>query len=525
MLDRLRKLAADLFSAPAPKASPRKVVPDGRVVRATYDAARDSDEYANAWANADQFDADSAHSKAVRHKLIHRSRYETGSNGFSDGIAQTYATDLIGKGPALRMQTGSRGFNQLVENTWFFWCKATKFRRKLLCMAHAKHVDGETFATLRRNPGLKHEIKLDLVLHEAEQIQTPYIPFAEPGYIDGIKFDEFGNPLWYDVLREHPGTSHVLGLDLVPERVPANRVLHWFKLRRPGQHRAVPECASTLNTGIASRRFREATLAAAETAADFALWVQTTQQPDAADEIRPFETWEIAKRLMNFLPAGWGANQLKAEHPNATYESFVKSLISEQARPKCMSFNRAACDSSGSNYASGKLDYMPYFSVIDDVDREDCNDLVLDPLFDVWFDTAVVTFGWLGGDPLAISPYAKAHIWDWPQHDAADIQTEATANRTQLSSGEISLSELYSKSGRDFDDALPKMAADYGVTEDEMRKILRTAIFNEKNQQASMQSAETQQQTASKPEPKDDPVAAMLAATRLTGAANGHAHQ
>ena len=52
------------------------------------------------------------------------------------------------------------------------------------------------------------------------------------------------------------------------ERIAADRVLHWFKMRRPGQHRGVPECASTLNTGAAARRWREATLAAAETVRD-----------------------------------------------------------------------------------------------------------------------------------------------------------------------------------------------------------------------------------------------------------------
>src|SRR5678815_1880454 len=87
-------------------------------MRASYDAARTSTEFQNIWANADRFDADSSHSKEVRHTLISRSRYETGSNGYSDGIAQTYATDTVGCGPNLRMQTGSDGFNRMVELEW-----------------------------------------------------------------------------------------------------------------------------------------------------------------------------------------------------------------------------------------------------------------------------------------------------------------------------------------------------------------------------------------------------------------------
>jgi capsid protein len=492
MFQRFRQFVSRVMGT-RPKREP---VPQAVPIRGSYDAARTTEEFQNAWANADRFDADSAHNRDVRHTLIARSRYEIGSNGFADGIAQTYSTDLIGKGPTLRMLTGSQKFNQLVEATWAQWCKAVKFRRKLWCMAHAKHSDGEAFAVMRRNPRVRHPIPLDLVLYEAEQFQTPYMPFDEPGRIDGIKFDEFGNPQWYDLLREHPGAGSLSFSFNEPERVQANRVLHWFKLRRPGQHRAVPECASTLNTGIASRRFREATLAAAETAAEHAVVVSTTAQPDAADDVRPFTTWDITKRMMNFLPMGWGMGQLKAEHPNATYESFTDYLINEQGRPKSMPLNKIKCNSAQYNYASGRLDHQTYYGQLD-VEREDCNDEVLDPLFETWFDLAIVNFGWLGGNPEAVSFFAKAHLWDWPQHAVADIQTEASANETKLRTGETYPSQLYAKQGRDFEDDLESMARDYGVTPEEMRKLLRTAIFNAQNQQASMETAEAQKASAS----------------------------
>jgi capsid protein len=496
-------------------------------LRASYDAARDSTEFQNYWANADAFDADSAHSKEVRHKLIQRSRYEITSNGYSDGIAQTYSTDLVGNGPSLRMQTASMGFNRLVENEWYFWCKAVKFRRKLWCMAHAKHVDGEAFATLRRNPKLRHAIKLDLMLHEADQVQTPYIPYGTPGYIDGIKFDEFGNPEYYDILREHPGATNRLMLDPTPERVEADKVLHWFKQRRPGQHRGVPECASTLNTGAAARRWREATLAAAETAADFTIFLRTQFQPDAEEMqyATDFSQQEITKRMMTALPVGYDPFQMKAEQPTAQYEMFADALVNEQGRPKSMPLNKIKCNSASYNYASGRLDHQTYYGQLDS-EREDCNDEVLNPLFDVWFDMAVLRFGWLGGNPDSISQYARAHIWDWPAHAVADIQTEAAANKTKLGTGELTLSQLYAKQGRDFDDDVETMAKDYGVTTDEMRQILRTAIFNSQGQQASMQQADTQAEVAKQQptdtKPKDgDGIAAILNGKRMNGVANG----
>lgn len=441
-----------------------------RRISGTYDAARVTDETANYWANTDAFDADSANSRGVREYLVQRSRYEISNNGYADGIASTWTTDLIGKGPVLRMQTGSENFNRMIESVWYYWTKAVQWRRKLWCMAHATHSDGEGFAVIRRNPRVNHQLKLDIVLYETEQCQTPLLFWGESGRIDGIKFDEFGVPVFYDILKEHPGSTPRVGLELTPEQVPARFVLHWFKLRRPGQHRGIPESTSTLNTGAAARRWREATLAAAETAADFAVMLETAYEPDELDAAEPFSTLSIQKRMMTALPNSMKASQLKAEHPSATYEAFHKTLINEQARPKSMPYNKAACDSSSYNYASGRLDHQTYYAALD-VEREDCNDLVLDPLFDVWFEAAILTYGWLGGNPDAVSPQARAHLWDWPKHRVADVESEANANDKQLKNGTKSLSAIYTEAGEDYEDECEKMAASNGITLEQQKQI------------------------------------------------------
>lgn len=441
-----------------------------REQHATYDAASQSDEYKNYWSSADAFDADSANSRSVRSTLVKRSRYEVSSNGYSDGIASTYATDLIGSGPTLRMQTGSEGFNRMVELAWFNWCKKIQFRRKLWCTSHAKHVDGEGLGVLRRNSTLKHPVKLDWVLHETEQCQTPYLPYGKPGHIDGIEFDEFGNPIYYDILKYHPGSSHHVVYQSATEKVPAAYVTHWFKLRRPGQHRAVPECSSTLNLGASARRWREATVAAAENIADFTLFIKTQFEPEEMDSVSPMSTIDVQKRMITALPAGHDAFQPKAEQPTAGHAEFSKSLINEQARPKSMPYNKAACDSSSYNYASGRLDHQTYYGHLNS-DRDDCGDCVLDPMFSVWFDYAVITYGWLGGNPDAISEAAKAHLWDWPKHPVADIGTEADASDKKLKNGTASIASEQIAAGLDPEDELIAKASYNGVTVDQQRQI------------------------------------------------------
>lgn len=447
-----------------------------RMQRGTYDAAQTPADLENYWANTDNFDADSANSPNVRDTLRSRSRYEMANNGYADGIAQTYSTDLVGVGPQLRMQTGSPKFNEMVELSWFLWCRAAKFRRKLWCMAHAKHGDGEGMGVLRVNKRLKHPIPLDIVLYESEEFASPYLSFDGEG-IDGIpKFDEFGNPTFYERRLKHPGSTNGIGFGNDTELIPADRVLHWFKMRRPGQHRGVPECASTLNLGAIFRRGRNAQISTWEKIASWVVFLKTMFEPETAHAVTPLSAHNISHNMMTALPNSVEPVQLKSEQPGANYPEAHKLWLSEQARPKCMSYNKAACDSSGSNYSSGRLDFLPYYAMLD-VDREDCNESVLDPTFEAWFDWAILIFGWLGGNPEAVGPGARVHTWDWPKHSAADVEAEANANRTKLESGQTFLPLVYVESGLDFEDELTKAATAYGITPDELRKRILDAQF------------------------------------------------
>lgn len=444
-----------------------------RGIRGKYDAAQELQDTRNHWADADAFDADSANSRAVRAKLVQRSRYECANNGYADGIANSYANDAVGNGPQLRMQTGSTGFNQLIERRFSEWMEAVQFAPKLWTAARAKHVDGESIGVLRRNPGLNTPIKLEWCLYETEQCQSPFMFVNEPGRIDGLEFDQYGNPTRYEFLRQHPGGAQgYTNRYLDTEFVPARFVTHWFKRLRPGQHRGIPETTSTLNLGAASRRWRESTLTHAEMIAKLTVLLKSLMNPadEDADPVTAMSTLELLTGTMIALPNTVEPVQLDAKQPAAQYEMFHKTLLNEQSRPKCMPYIKAACDASGANYATGRLDHQGYYGCLD-IDRRDADRAVLDVAFNAWFDSAVRQFGWLGGDPEALSPAARAHLWDWPKHKVIDQQAEADARDKNLKNGSLALHQIYSDEGLDYEDELIKQSQANGLTVDEQRKL------------------------------------------------------
>lgn len=479
-------------------ASRRKTESDRRA-RMTYDAARSGNDLDGHWAFADGLDADSANNPAVRHALMRRSRYEAGSNGYYAGILQTHANMLIGSGPSLRMTTGNRDFNQLVEREWSKWATEVQLRRKLWCMAHAKTQDGEAFAVLITNPLLKNGVQLDLRLIEAEQCQTPMIPFAQAGRLDGIWLDGVGNVVAYDILPVHPGSSNQYSVTFDPIVVSSANVLHWFRMTRPGGHRGIPALTSTMNVGATSRRHREATVAAAESAADIAGMITSTlpaSSDSEPDPVAPFSAIEFTKRMMMVAPMGWDVRQMKGEHPNAEYDKFHRLQISELGRPISMPYNLAACDSSTYSFASGKLDTLSYWSAVD-AERFDCDDQCMDRIFAAWFAEWTIV--------AARRDIPPSHQWDWPVHPVIDAVAEATATDIRLRNGSTTLRQVYSDAGEDLEDQLAIMAEDYfGEANDSTIAQMRDVLLKTHYPAAAPQQQQPQQQS-----PADQQAAAM----------------
>jgi capsid protein len=456
----LRSWIASLVSAPK----------QSRPVQASYDAARDGNETVNIWSNVDGMDADAANSAGVRAKLRNRDRYERANNGRKCGVTRTQANFVVGTGPRLKMQTGSAGFNAMVEAKWNQWCIKSHFARKLRQMDRAKTGDGEALALIVTDENIDDPVKLNLRTIECDRLTCPTLRTNDEYYVDGVHFDEFGTPTDYDILRRHPGAQWYKRPRPEFDTYPAERVCHWYLWDRPEQHRGIPELTATLNLSPTARRFREATVAAAETAADFSLIMEMGAVSDEPDEVAPFTTLPIDKRTMMVSPAGAKSSQLKAEHPATTYEMFNQETASEEFRPINMPRNLATCDSSGYSYSGGQLDHQPYFVSVQ-VEQQECEEDVVDKVFTAWFRLAVAIYGW----NVADSPSPK-HGWGWPGKPHNDPVKTATSRKIELATGQITHRRIFSEDGLDFDDELREAANDYGVTEDEVRAKWFAAI-------------------------------------------------
>jgi lambda family phage portal protein len=449
-----------------------------RQIRGRYDAAETTDENSRHWAMVDGLSARSANSPIVRKRLRDRMRYETANNPMAEGMVSSFANDVIGTGPRLQLLTKDDAINERITLAWRRWSKLIRLRSKLSLLVRAKLNDGEAFAQFTTNERLSGSVKLDFKPFEAEMCASPTENLADPFRVDGIDFDAAGNPERYHILKQHPG-------DLGPNfwetyALDAAYVVHWFKISRPGQVRGIPENHSSLSLFAARRRFMLATLMAAESAANFGGVIETEAPPGEADSTDPLSTVDLDRNTVMTLPYGNKFHQIASEHPNDTFPAFNREITKETGRPIGQPYNVTAGDSSEHNYASGRLDHQGYWNVID-ITREDCEDVVIDRVFQSWFAEYRLTDEFAGmdagDDVLQEITSGDAVEWEWDGHPHIDSNKEANAQETRLSNGVISFDTEMAADGYNRKREWSKQAKALGLTDRQFAEAMRRKFF------------------------------------------------
>ncbi len=451
----------------------------GNAMAARFDSALTTPDNAHHWSMADGLAADAAANPMIRYILRNRSRYEAANNSYCRGLIDVYATDLIGTGPRLQMDTGDDGVDAWIEAEVSRWGRAVRLAEKLRTMTKAKVQDGESFGLQITNPGLPTPVKLDVRTIEADQVRFVDIQLLTVPSVDGIRFDDFGNPVSYHILRVHPGfwsyATGYIGFPWEYDVWPAKFVMHWFRSDRAGQHRGLPEIAPALALFAQLRRYTLATLQAAETAADFAMWMKT---PTAADEYvdenenempvrvpHEFDKFPLARNIVTTLPDGYDIGQTKPEQPPTTHDMFVRTILREIGRVIKAPYRKVAGDSSQANFSSENHGELDWWRGIDET-RKDVEYGPLDRLLAAWlFEARDVRIGNGDfGEPYMPAEVRQAiaksltgnacdlpnHTWNWQAREWPNPDQEASADQKNLQMGTDTWNRIGGRKGLDY---------------------------------------------------------------------------
>lgn len=433
-----------------------------RDIRAKVDAAGTDEFSTRLFQNADSLGPNAAFSEGVRQRVRDRGRHANLNNNYARGLVRTHASDLIGACPKPQLTIPgdeSGEVAEAIERGYMRWAKEIKlghtYRLAEKCRGHS----GEAFLFAADNPKLKHPVKLTIRDFEPEQCVTPWNRRDSANIIDGIEFDEFGNRIFYHVLRYHPGESYTVAAargsgDFMA--MPASKVFHWFEQDRPGQVRGLVRISAALPIMEQVRRWNLATLTAIEFASMIAGIIKSRlpMQDGQPASVKDWDFYEVVKGALMTLPADCDASQMEAKHPNAQFSEFKREQLNEAGRGSGAPLNVMTGNSSGYNYSSGRLDHVPY-QRDKRIDRFDFQSCVMDPVFLLYVEEARMV-GLIEASVPAVEEWGIA--WNYDGFGSIDEQKDANTDDIRLANGTTNFAEVESEYNRDWRQQLKQLA-------------------------------------------------------------------
>jgi len=264
--------------------------------------------------------------------------------------------------------------------------------------------------------------------------------------------------------------------------VPADQMIHMFRVERPGQLRGVPWMHTAIRRLNQLGGYEEAELVAARTAAS-KMGFYTSPEGDPAliatsgnadegffDEAEP--------GAFSVLPQGYDFKAFDPQHPVSAFADFVRATLRGAAAGLGVSYHGLSNDLENVNFSSirsGVLEEREQWKVLQAWFAEQ----LCERVYQAWLVSALAT----GRLNLPASNIEKFRNVKWQPRGWAwvDPLKDAQANEHAVRLGVLTRAEIAASQGRDLDDILEQLAAE----EARMRDLGLNSGDNNGNPQAN----------------------------------------
>lgn len=340
--------------------------------------------------------------------------------------------------------------------------------QSLVCRSEGE--GGDVFVRLRpRRPSDGLSVPLQLQVLEAELCDPTFeeVRTAGGGRIQaGIEFDAIGRRVAYHLWRTHPGEfTTVRNLERV--RVPADNVLHVYRVLRPGQIRGVPKLAVVLAKLWDLERYDDAELMRKQVAAMFAGFI--TQQDHSND---PLDTegqeqdhdGALTARLepgtLQELDPGQEITFAEPTDVGANYEPFMRWQLRQVSSGSGTTYEQLTGDLSEVNFSSIRAGLIEAGKRLAQYQR---NCLIYQFCRPVWrrFVEQAVLSGRIAlpQDPAVLRQLLRVQ-WTVPGREYVDPEKEVRATVAKIRGGITSRSKAVAELGIDAEQLDREIAAD-----------------------------------------------------------------
>ena len=325
-------------------------------------------------------------------------------------------------------------------------------------VARSVVVDGEALVHL-----IETEAGLRLRLLPVDLLDWSFTrPLDGNGYaINGIEFDASGRRVAYWVFPQIPTSQ--FQTYAAPVRLPADDILHIFKLLAVGQVRGVSWLAPVIFPAAEFDQLCDALLVGAKVAAMHSGFLVdqngTGQNPYDGEQAGSVLEGGIEPGAIKYLPQGW---DVKFNTPGQTQElsAFIKTNLMALAAGLGLPDHLVSGDLSGANYSSLRAGLLPFRQRVEAIQWQVFAPQFLRP---VW--RRAITSAVLSGDLEAPDFESNPRSWltsEWlpPKPLQVDPAKDNEATLAELAAGLTSRTKAAAERGWSVDELDAEIAAD-----------------------------------------------------------------
>lgn len=390
--------------------------------------------------------------------LRKRARELRRNNAYCHRAIQVRTTNVVGSGIKPVFKIDNKRNLKYVNEAWQDWAESSHCDFEGNCsllglqaqVMDAVSESGEVFI-LRQRQGRSQSVPLKLQVLEADYLDHSHNEDRANGskVRQGIEFNSRGERTAYYFYKSHPGeTGTIRHLRTVEKvKVPADRVLHVYEKKRPGQIRGVTFLHPVMIRLRDLDIFQDASLKKQQISACYAAFIHNSTGESLENTYSNKTEWELLEKLdsgtVEMLPNGF---DIKFSDPPKTdqYPDFVRTELMSIASGLGITYEALTGDYSNVNFSSARMGFLEFQRNIKMWQNEIMIVRFLEPVFR-WFVDALQFAP--GARSYNVNPSKIKVTWTTPAREMVDPSKEIPAYRDAVKAGFKSISEVIRQTG------------------------------------------------------------------------------
>jgi len=406
--------------------------------------------------------------KASLKRLQARSRDLVRNESYATRCVNAICSNVIGEGIIAKAKAKTKGRANIFQIEWLDWSQSldcdydgtNNFYGIQGLVVRSLVESGEVLVRrVKRDSGFGLNIPMQLQVLEPDFIDETKDGelFSNGNFtIQGVEFNSQGKRVAYWLFNKHPGDTFGIpslkGIN--SQRVPAEDILHIFRVDRAGQVRGIPWMAPVILKLKDLSDYSDFTLMRQKVSACFTAFVTSSDAFDLTTGVTPPAIGEkLEPGVTEQLPPGYSV-EFASPPTSGDFSQFSNAQLRAISAGIGVTYEILTNDYSQVNFSSGRMGWQEFQRNIDQWRAHLILPRLCVPVWR-WF-TETATIAGYGSDKVV-------SIWTAPRREMIDPVKETEALKSSVRSGFTSLSEAIRQNGYEPEEVLSEISEDAKV--------------------------------------------------------------